>query len=95
MSATAVLTGCTIEFEDEEYTSAARDTVYYVRAMQEPTQKINADALRCDYDAAGNCVKINICHGGWPTRETDNCLSETEDRAWSSPIFVDYDGAGS
>ena len=37
--------------------------------------------MPCDYDADGNCVKINLCHDGWPTGETDNCLSETEDRA--------------
>ena len=87
--------GCTIEFEDEEYPSTTRETVYYVRAVQEPTQKINADAMRCDYDDEGNCIKLNFCSGGWPTEATDACLSEAEDRAWSSPIFVDYDGTRS
>ena len=87
--------GCAVEFEDEEYPGASRDTVYYVRAIQEPTQKINAKAMQCEYDAEGNCIKVSVCPGGWPTDKDDACLSEAEDRAWSSPIFVDYDGTQS
>jgi hypothetical protein len=80
--------GCTIEFDDPDYTVADRDVVYYVRAIQEPIPAVNSGALRCEYDAAGNCVKVNPCFGDYRTPYEDDCLSENEERAWSSPIYV-------
>ncbi|MCP4751640.1 MAG: DUF3604 domain-containing protein [Proteobacteria bacterium] len=82
--------GCVFEFEDPEFKAAARDTVYYVRAIQEPSLAVNADLVRCEYDAEGNCIKANPCHGSFRTPYEDDCLAKTEERAWSSPIFVDY-----
>jgi hypothetical protein len=82
--------GCTVEFDDPDFADSARDYVYYARAVQQPTPKINGGNLRCEYDEKGNCVKLNLCTGGFPTDRDDDCLAEVEERAWSSPIFVDY-----
>ena len=82
--------GCRVEFEDPHYTETARDTVYYVRAVQESGDRINAGNLRCEIDASGACVAVNPCYGDFRTDRQDNCLSEAESKAWSSPIFVDF-----
>lgn len=82
--------GCVVEFSDTEFALAQRETVYYVRALQEPTPAVNGDDLRCDYDESGRCVKIDVCYGGYRTEMADDCLGEVQERAWSSPIFVDY-----
>lgn len=80
--------GCTVTFSDPDFPSAGRDSLYYVRAIEEPSQAVNAGNLRCEYDAEGNCVKVNPCWGDWRTPFDDDCLGEVEERAWSSPIFV-------
>jgi hypothetical protein len=85
--------GCTVQFEDPEYGSAARDALYYVRAIEEPSLAVNATNLRCEYDSEGNCVKVNPCFGDYRTPYEDDCLTETEERAWSSPIYVDFAAA--
>jgi hypothetical protein len=81
--------GCTVEFDDPDFAVNSRDAIYYVRAIQEPTKAVNAGALRCEYDAAGNCVKVNPCFGDYRTSYEDDCLTSNEERAWSSPIYVD------
>jgi hypothetical protein len=81
-------TGCSITFEDSAFAEAGRDTLYYVRAIEEPAPGVNADNLRCEYDEQGRCVKVNLC--GAPGTLEDDCLAEHEPRAWSSPIFVDF-----
>jgi hypothetical protein len=82
--------GCQVVFEDADFPSLGRDTVYYARAVEEKSQAVNAAGLRCTYDADGNCVSMNPCWGDWRTPESDGCLAETEERAWSSPIYVDW-----
>ncbi|MFW6027206.1 MAG: DUF3604 domain-containing protein [bacterium] len=82
--------GCTVSFEDPEFAEAARDTVYYARAVQEPTPTINAANLRCTYDEAGRCVKVNPCYKDYRTDKAEECRAASAERAWSSPIFVDY-----
>ena len=85
--------GCIFSFEDSEFSESGRNAVYYARAIEEKSLAINADNLRCEYDDKGNCVKVNICHGSVTNTEyEDDCLSETEERAWSSPIYVDQAG---
>jgi hypothetical protein len=82
--------GCVFEFEDREFAWEGRDAVYYARAIQEPTLAVNAGGLRCERDADGRCVEPRPCFGGYPTAAEDDCLAPNEERAWSSPIFVDY-----
>ena len=82
--------GCQVSFDDPDFLSVARDTVYYARAIEEKSPAVNADNLRCTYDAEGNCVSMNPCWGDWRTPDSDTCLGETEERAWSSPIYVDW-----
>ena len=82
--------GCRVRFSDNEYSKGERDSVYYVRAIEEPSLRINAGNLRCDYDSDGNCKKVNICYGGYKTSREDNCTMMSEERAWSSPIFVNF-----
>jgi hypothetical protein len=82
--------GCVVEFEDEDFSAMSRDSLYYVRAIQEPTPTINGANLRCEYDEHGQCIKVNPCHIDERTDYSDDCLAPSEHRAWSSPIFVDY-----
>ena len=79
--------GCAVRFEDPEFAAGARDAVYYVRALEEPAPKINAGQLRCERDAEGSCTKPNLCGRD----DADDCLAPHEPRAWSSPIYVDFD----
>jgi hypothetical protein len=86
--------GCRVEFEDPEFAGAGRDAVYYVRALQEPTPAINGAGLRTEFDAEGNPLRTTPCHGGWRTPAGDDCLAPVQERAWSSPIFVDHPAHG-
>ncbi len=83
--------GCEFEFTDSDFNESGRETVYYARAIQEPSLAVSADPLRCEYDDNGQCIKVNSCSDANPNMTVDDdCLSPTEERAWSSPIFVSY-----
>ncbi|MBD62880.1 MAG: hypothetical protein CMD68_02235 [Gammaproteobacteria bacterium] len=69
---------CSIEFEDQNFT---RDSVYYVRAIQEETPAINGSSL-------SKRDNFSLCRGSFRTDFEDNCLSLTNERAWSSPIYL-------
>jgi hypothetical protein len=84
--------GCSVVFEDEEFADSGRGAVYYARALQEETPAVNGANLRTQFDADGNAVAITPCYGGWRTPEDDDCLAPLQERAWSSPIFVDPAG---
>ena len=79
--------GCAVTFTDSDYASASRDTLYYVRAIEEKSLAVNADMLRCERDGSGKCARVKPCIGAAPG---DDCLAETEERAWSSPIFLEH-----
>ncbi|MDJ0848617.1 MAG: DUF3604 domain-containing protein [Myxococcota bacterium] len=81
--------GCSVTFDDPDFAAAGRDTVYYVRALEEPAPAINAAGISCRRDAGGRCLEATFCASG---SAEDDCLSEHEPRAWSSPIFVDFAG---
>jgi hypothetical protein len=70
---------CIVNFEDENY---SRDTVYYVRAIQESTLAINGSQPQ------GINEDFQLCKGSFRTDLTDDCLGETNERAWSSPIYI-------
>jgi hypothetical protein len=81
--------GCVVRFTDPTWRDAGRDTVYYVRAVEEPSPVINAGNLRCRIDESGECVEVDPCYGDYRTPVTESCAEPSEERAWSSPIFVD------
>ncbi len=80
---------CTFTFTDPSYAADKRDALYYVKAIQEAEPTINADPLKCERDASGKCVKVNLCYGDYRSGPSD-CTAPAEPRAWSSPIYVDY-----
>lgn len=80
--------GCAVSFTDNEYTGS-REYIYYARAIQQAQPVVNADQLRCEYDENGQCIDVNPCFGGtYNTDRSEDCLAETSERAWSSPIYV-------
>lgn len=83
--------GCSFSFSDPDFNRDQRDALYYVRAIQSPSEAINGGRLRCEYDAQGQCIKVNICSGAdATTSHQDDCTAAVEERAWSSPIFVNF-----
>ena len=78
--------GCTVAFEDPDYAGAA-DALYYVRALEEPSMGLNGAPLETEFDADGNVVGTSPCT---PERvSAGGCPSPVQERAWSSPIFID------
>ena len=82
--------GCVVEFVDDDFPPAARDAVYYVRALQEETPAINGGGLRTRYDAAGGAEAVDPCYADYREDVSDDCKAPVQERAWSSPIFVDW-----
>ena len=81
--------GCRVEFEDPEFALSGRETVYYVRAIQEPSLAVGGDPLRCERGADGECRRSRPCYASGPLFDPeDDCLAPVEERAWSSPIFL-------
>lgn len=81
--------GCDFTFSDPDFSKGKRDTVYYARAIQEPQPTINGDALNCERGEDGRCIKVNLCYGDY--RSGDSECTDIEDvRAWSSPIYLNY-----
>jgi hypothetical protein len=84
--------GCAATFNDPEFADLQRDVLYYARVFEGPEPAINAENLRCERDAEGNCTRVHLCPESGDAN--DECLAPREPRAWSSPIYVDF-GAGS
>jgi len=81
--------GCVVTFEDPDYTDSGRDVLYYARAIQEETPAVDGANLRTEFDAEGNAVRTSPCFGDYRTPFDEDCLAPVEERAWSSPIFLD------
>lgn len=81
--------GCVVRFDDPEFGAAERDSVYYVRALQEATPAINAAGVRAEFDVDGNAVRVEPCHGNYRSDPNDDCLAPARERAWSSPLYLD------
>jgi hypothetical protein len=79
--------GCTVELSDPDFAASGRDALYYARAIEEPGEAVNAGGLRCERDAQGRCIETRACDG---VPASDDCLAPVEERAWSSPIFVEH-----
>lgn len=82
-------TGCAVQFEDPDFVASGRPAVYYARAIEEPSPAVNGGNLRCKYDETGRCLEVHLCAGDYRTKLSDDCLDQVEERAWSSPIFID------
>ena len=81
--------GCTFSFMDPDFAKGKRDTIYYVKAIQEAEPAINAQPVKCERDGNGKCIKATLCYGDYRSGE-DGCTAPAEHRAWSSPIYLDY-----
>lgn len=82
--------GCTAVFEDTDFADSGRDVLYYARAIQEATPAINGDLLRTTFDTEGNALSVEPCYGDYRTSMDDDCLAPANERAWSSPIYIDF-----
>jgi hypothetical protein len=77
--------GCVVRFEDRDFPALGRDVLYYARAIQQATPAINGRPLETEFDAQGNAQTTRVCLGAGTE---DGCLAQVQERAWSSPIFV-------
>jgi hypothetical protein len=80
--------GCLVEFADNDAVRRTREAIYYVRAVEKPVPTVNAGNLRCDVNEQGECVAVEPCYGDLRTDPKDDCKAPAEQRAWSSPIYV-------
>jgi hypothetical protein len=74
-------------FSDPEFMAAGRGASYYVRAIEVASPTVGANPLGCRLDAEGDCIEVDPC---FERADDDDCLAPSEQRAWSSPIFVDF-----
>jgi len=77
--------GCRGTFVDTDFPAGRRDAVYYARVYEAPIATVNGDPLACERDARGRCLESQPCQRG------EACLAPLEPRAWSSPIYVDWE----
>jgi len=77
--------GCEVLFSDPEFARDARETSYYVRAIETPSPAIGADPLGCRGSEPGTCRTLDAC---FDRADADDCRAPDEQRAWSSPIFL-------
>ena len=82
--------GCRVAFTDPDFTDSGRNALYYVRAIEKPSLAIGADPLGCADSKDKRCTEIRACSS---LPDSEECLAETEQRAWSSPIFVGHRGS--
>jgi hypothetical protein len=82
--------GCEVAFEDPGFATDGRDAIYYVRAIERASPVIAADPLGCTRDETGACLVVDPC---LDRPRGDDCRTLSEQRAWSSPIFLAFGGA--
>ena len=81
---------CEVEFTDDKFENDQRDAVYYVRIIEEDSLLVNGSNMRTQVDADGHPISINPCYADYREDYEEECLGPGGHRAWSSPIFVDY-----
>ncbi|MFK7897741.1 MAG: DUF3604 domain-containing protein [Myxococcota bacterium] len=87
--------GCEVVFSDPEFSRDARGTSYYVRAIETASPVIGADPIGCNVKPGAPlsdgqyaaCAEIDPC---LERPNSDECTAAGEQRAWSSPIFIDF-----
>lgn len=77
--------GCEVLFSDPEFMTDGRDTSYYVRAIEVPSPAISGDPMGCRDSEPGGCIELDTC---FAREDSDDCTALDEQRAWSSPIFL-------
>lgn len=82
--------GCRVSFTDEAFAAEQRDALYYVRAIEEASPMVNGANLRTTFNDMGDAVAIDPCYGDYRVAADDDCVAPVGQRAWSSPIYVDY-----
>ena len=82
--------GCNVRFSDPDFAAGQRDALYYVRALERASPTINGDQLRCEAGPDGECIAVDPCRAPGVNDLSDDCLADAQERAWSSPIFVDF-----
>ena len=83
--------GCSVTFSDDDYALNNKSSLYYVRAIQEKTNAVGGDPLRCELNEEGECIKTRPCYSSGPKFDPkDDCLALVGERAWSSPIFLTH-----
>jgi len=82
--------GCEVTFTDPDFAASGRSALYYVRAIHPEEPVLNGGQLRCRGIEGTRCTEIRPCEPGY-RGEGDDCLAPAQHRAWSSPIFVDWD----
>lgn len=68
-------------FVDPAFAIHKRDAIYYIRALQTPTPSVNGKPMR------NNQGKLETCPLYY---KGDDCKTMAQERAWSSPIYVDW-----
>ena len=61
-----------MSFSDPDFVGGGRETIYYVRAIQEPTPAVNAASMRCE---GGRCENVTPCYGDYRTPYDEDCLA--------------------
>ncbi len=82
--------GCVLRFEDPDYRDSGRDALYYARALEAPAPALNGTPLQTKFDAEGRAMSTDLCTQA--DVDAGGCFGEVQERAWSSPIFIDQPG---
>ena len=81
--------GCAVEFEDPDFVvSRPRRASTTCAPSRSRRRRSTPAACAATTTPAGNCVEVHPCYGDYRTPYDDDCLAQNEERAWSSPIYV-------